>query len=215
MDTLISLKDAAEKMGITAHSLNDWLNHHKDVKGTYCVLDKNQKGTGRKKILIHKEALLVIANMKDSFRGNNKKSGNQTLLQDGKEQLAAFAIDKASVETILFQTAKIVERLQDRVEKLEGAEPIKQLPGKAELHDPLRPLLVMLVNDYARATGAEYRDLWSLLYRTYWRTYGVDLRERAIGAGLNPLDFAEKKGHLMKLYKLATGMYRQHKSLSL
>lgn len=210
----LTLQEAGNRLGITAHSLNDWLNNHKDIKEKYCCFDHFKRGKGRKKILILEEALLVITNIKDSFRGNRKKAGNQTFLQEGKKKLANYAAEKITSESILLQTAKIIEQLQGRIEKLEGSNiEQKLLPEKIKIHDPLRQLLVVKINDYAKATGAGHRDLWNLLYRTYFRTYGVDLRERAIVRNMGPLDIAEQDKQLKKLYELASQMYKSEKSL--
>lgn len=214
---LITLQQAGERLGITAHSLNDWLNKHKEIKDQYCFFDPHQSGRGRKKILIRDEALLAIANVKDTFRGNSKKDGNQLLLKQGKTKMAEYVAAKSSTESILLQTAKILQQLEARVEKLEDGhkpEEPKQLPIRIESHDSLRPLLSMRINEYAKATGAEYRDLWNLLYSRFNKEVGVNLKEKAVEQGLEPLDIAERDGHLLKLYKLASQMYKPQKSLT-
>ncbi len=222
MPKLLTIKEAAKRFGITTSSLYEWLDRHPEVKNEYSELSFPQKG--KPVISLREEAMLVIANMKDKFRGNKSSKGNPER-QIGKKKVAEHVIKTTqipgSIEEALLKAVQLLVEHGKRLSALEGkAEAphadriMPKLQAPFSSGGALRPLLLQRINSFAKETGTEYQDIWNYLYRKYSEVYGVDLQELAKIKDSKPLDVAESEGHILALYHLAANLYRSHKSLN-
>lgn len=122
----ISLEEASQQLGISYSSLVRWLKKNTEIKDKYCFKASYQ---GRKKTLIYVEALLVIANVKDSDRGNKSKTAPSTTFQKGKQKLAENAIEQVktsqSLESLYSQAQMMVKTL----------EQLMQVSGQVQNHE--------------------------------------------------------------------------------
>lgn len=218
MPKYLTLKEASAKMGITTQSLSEWLNRHIEIKTKYCDVTTS----GKRRVYLQEEALTVIATVKDGFRGSKSKKGNPNV-KHGKQMVAEVAVAaiEARPENILLQVAKILNGLEKRVLVLEGRNEkpdVKSLPVQKtslpQSQDALRTLLNMRIKSYAQHTGAEYKDLWNLLYATFLKRTGVNLKEKAIERGIETLDVAQRCGYIFDLFRIASELYRIPQSLN-
>jgi hypothetical protein len=66
-----------------------------------------------------------------------------------------------------------------------------------------RAQLNMILRSFAKNNNVVYGVAWSRLYAKYKYFYQEDLELRARNRQLNPLDLAEKEGHLERLLSVA------------
>lgn len=221
MNKWLTIKEAAQRFGITSSSLHEWLAKHPAIKVQYCGWRRLPKK--KPMLVLREEALLVIANIKNNFYGNKSSKARPCLLEQGKKKLAEQLLKTSQIqgmtaeEALLKAVQLLVEhghRIQAIEKKIKLEKPMASLPAPATQHGALRPLLCQRINSYANDIGAEHRDLWTLLYRQFAEKYGVDLQEVAERTGQKPLDIAEKDGHILPLYQLAAQLYRSHRALT-
>jgi len=114
----ISLGEASQQLGVTYSGLVHWLNKHKDIKDKYCFKAKYQ---GRRRTLIYVEALLVIANMKNTtFQGNQYRKVEGASINKntelGKQKLAESTIERVkgsqSLESLYSQAQTLVQTIE-------------------------------------------------------------------------------------------------------
>lgn len=109
----ISLEEASQQLGITYGQLVKWLNTNKEIKEKYCF---KAKYNGRRRTLIYVEALLVIANVKDSDRGNQSKIAPSATFQKGKQELAETVVEQVktsqSLESLYAQAQMLVQTIE-------------------------------------------------------------------------------------------------------
>ena len=192
----LTLPQAAQKMGIRAHSLSNWLAKHKDIQDQYVTKTGSKELTGRKCYLLREDALVVIATMKGNFQGNRKKSSDVMFSQEGKKRFAEKALQNIQVEGLMLKTAQILEQLNARVEKLEKREPEKKeekqlLLSAPNASDTFRKLLNSRIRDFAAKNHAVYNDLWRTLYEEFRQKTKFDLRLLARERQCDPLDVAQ------------------------
>ena len=78
--------------------------------------------------------------------------------------------------------------------KITNFEPVYGIPEEST-----RVSLNRLIRRTARIKDTDHSDVWEYLYDMFKLNYGIDLRRN----NMPPLDYAEKEGHIDKLYKLA------------
>jgi hypothetical protein len=110
----ISLEEASQQLNMSYKSLAGWLTSHKEIKQKYCFKAHYQ---GRRRTLIYVEALLVIANVKDSSRGNqNKKILPSENFNQGKQKLAEKVVEQVkasqSLESLYSQAQMLVQTIE-------------------------------------------------------------------------------------------------------
>jgi len=212
----LTIKQAAQKLDMAPKSLHDWLRKHAEVRDQYVTKLGSRELTGRQCSLINENGIVFIASMRGNFQGNAKRLGHQDF-SEGKRKIVETALSNIQQESLMLQTARILEQLNTRIERLEKnliserKEP-KQLEAPRTF-DALRPLLNIRVNEYAKKTGAEHRNLWNILYYQFFKQTGIDLKAIATGRGVEPLDVAQQDGHLLNLYNLSAQLYRVHESV--
>lgn len=114
----ISLNVAAENLGIRYNSLIKWLSDNKDIKDQYCqkmIID------GRRKWVLSKDGLLVIANMRETT-----KSEITSQFRHGKKKMAEAMIVKRDEEQVFIQI------LQQSQALLQHAQAILQVRTQIE-----------------------------------------------------------------------------------
>ncbi len=207
----LSLEDASKTLGISYKGFINWLNGHKSLKQDYCYKEKCQ---GRKKLVILKEGLVVIANMKDGFRGNRyEKNPCNNTFSRGKRKIAEKAIlaqkEQDCLMSFIEAQGRILKEVVGRIEKLE--EKPKYLPLPQSIDEPapmdFRALLNWRIRAFAVESKIPHQFIWSRLYEQMYYRYHINLRRRAERDSITCLDVIENEGLMEEAFKVACKIF--------
>jgi hypothetical protein len=159
---VLSLEEAAKQFGVTYSTFRRFLIRHPKIQKKYI---NKQKHNGRMKRVINKEALLIIANIKDGFRGNkfSKMSVTDTLQNRKQEFMEAMTKDPViALRMEQLAMKKDIEHLKEDVQKVKQIAstnyPEKLTEGqRARLNERVRAF----VNAAYGGQSWEYAKLWN------------------------------------------------------
>lgn len=174
----ISLHEAAEAFHISYSAFCSLLDRYPEIKEKYV---QKEVYKGRRRFVIEPEGMLVLANMKDSDRGNKKiKTG--MIFRESKKKIAERAIAEVKqhpptgiealkqLQVVIAQQienyeaignqGKKIEQLDERVSELEGDTskmPITESQRK-RLHERVTNLHYQLLEK--RRVNTPFRNIW-------------------------------------------------------
>lgn len=128
----------------------------------------------------------------------------------------AEAVNKYEMEYVKpleIENERQKEEIKEQSKVIEHKkEVIKGITGDITLFEKRQ-----ILNRIVRYKGSNYKERWNELYRTFKKTYHIDIKARFEGYKLkytkgmvkvtSKLDYAEKFGYLDKLFKTATKLY--------
>ena len=166
----LSFEESAQQLGMSYSALSAWLLQYPQIRDKYCL---KGKVNGRLKYVLLVEGLPVIANMKDSDRGNQrKKIVPSTKIPKAKQQLAERAVEQTKMTLtstsfdvmrqmidMLEVSSKRMDSFEKRMDKIESPEADVQPLSKKN-----RKLLWDRVNAIHYATGIPHAVLYADLH---------------------------------------------------
>lgn len=174
----ISLDEASQQFGISYSSFCRLLRSNPDIRDKY-----TEKMTyyGRRRTVIHIEALPILVVVKDKDRGNqNKKMTLSDTFREGKKKLAEKAIEQAkenpvdvintlikNLELLREQSTRLNNH-EDRLNELEGDM------GKMKMSDGQRERLNERIRLLAIQLTIPFGKMWSELHNITGRR-NIDL----------------------------------------
>lgn len=161
-EEVLSFEEASSYLGITYKAFTKLIRFNVDIKTRY-VSKKHYKG--RRRYVITKKGLFVLANVKDSGKGLKKRP--QVDFSKSKQQLAERAIEATQFPAELLNDPVIKLRMdqlkmESRITKLEQAviEPIQKY-----LTTEQREFMNERVRALSNKMNAPYGMIWSQLHR--------------------------------------------------
>jgi len=219
-----SYQEAAKEFGICQSSISKLFKQYPDIKEKYV---KKYKFEGcRLRNNISKEGMIVIANVKNPFNGNQfvEKSEVSAHLPKAKQKLAEKAIEKSELSPAqaLLQSVQIMVGLESKVKDLtEEVQKLRSGQDSArrnllELPEPhieakeasSRSRVRQRVNTYSRAMGVDYSDIWNKLYNEIYYRHGINVSIQARNKNCSALDIIEEKELMEELWSIACSMLK-------
>ena len=205
-DPVISWEEAAEQLQCSYSALSKWLTMNPDIKKTYC---SKRIYDGRKKYVILVEALPVIANMRDSDRGNqHEKKEPSSKIPEMKKKIVEKAIEITKSQGSLQRYTnhqlldEITRRLSNDVEQLkEDSQQYQERLTELENGNPkLTTGQRQRLNEVVRRLGFELevpiKQVWTRMHEMTGRHTIEEYVFEDYGVSINWLKKVYKKNNI-------------------
>ena len=196
MEDVLSLHEAAEKLGVTYAAVSSLLKRYPEIKEKYTWKTKYK---GRLKTVISTEGMTVLANVKDGNRGSRYAKIKPGLtFQEGKQKIAEKAIEASRLtpaQFLLKQAELMVGLESQQLQNTKDIQEIKHSRDEAAKYlteapvastkpkeKTVRTMIRQRVNAYCKATGARYDEIWGKLYKELYYRYRCNASTKAKGS---------------------------------
>lgn len=199
--SLLDMNEAARCFNITASSFYKLLKRHPEINKKYVRLIRCE-GDKRKRQYISKEGMVVLGNLKESFKGNRYKTVVTTNEENnGKMSLTEKAMAYDNLMQYLPTLVKKIDYLEKHLIQTERIE----IPLLAEKPREIttRAKINQMVRRYSKENLIPHNLVWGKLYTQLYYRYQYNAQIRSKNNGMPTLDCVHHDGQMENLFKIA------------